>query len=323
MIRVNKYWFIGIVLAFLFSAIQAQDKITVDEYIMTYKETAMEKMEEYGIPASITLAQGILESGIGNSELARKANNHFGIKCHKGWTGKTFHTDDDAKDECFRKYKSADESYRDHSLFLTTRDRYANLFKLEVTDYKAWAHGLKKAGYATNPKYPQLLIRIIEENMLFEFDRGITPDYLASTSPPPPPRHSSGDQAIEAVEPVNYELIEIWETGRKVYINNGVKFVYAEAGDSFHDIAADFEIYSWQLPKYNELNKKSSLQSGQMIYIEKKKKKNKEVDTHKVRTGDSMHSISQRYGIQLSQLYKKNKMEEGSVVSEGMVLKLN
>jgi len=303
--------------------VSAQQKITHEEYIMTYKETAMEKMEEYGIPASITLAQGILESGSGNSELARKANNHFGIKCHKGWTGKTFHTDDDAKDECFRKYKSADESYRDHSIFLTTRDRYADLFKLEVTDYKGWARGLKRAGYATNPKYPQLLIRIIEENMLFEFDRGITPDYLASTNPLPPPSLPLEDIAIAMPAAKDYELIEIWETGRKVYINNGVKFIFAESGDSFSAIAADFEIYSWQLPKYNEIDKKSRLQSGQMLYIEKKKKKNKEIKSHTVRSGESMHSISQLYGIQSRYLFKKNKMIEGSAVSEGMILNLN
>jgi len=323
MTGVYKYWLLGIMLVLSVSAILAQEKITVEEYIMTYKETAIDKMEAYGIPASITLAQGILESGSGNSELARKANNHFGIKCHKGWTGKTFHTDDDAKDECFRKYKSPDESYRDHSLFLTTRDRYADLFKLKLTDYKGWARGLKKAGYATNPKYPQLLIRIIEENMLFEFDRGNTANYLASTNPLSPPAIPLDDQPIAEIETIDYELIEIWETGRKVYINNGVKFIWAEPGDSFYDIAADFEIYSWQLPKYNELHKKASLQNGQMVYIEKKKKKNKEVNTHTVRSGESMHSISQRYGIQLYHLYKKNKMEEGAVVSEGMVVRLN
>jgi len=301
----------------------AQQRITVDDYILTYKDVAMDKMGDYGIPASITLAQGILESGSGNSELAQKANNHFGIKCHKGWSGKTFHTDDDAKNECFRKYKSADDSYRDHSLFLTGRDRYADLFELKVTDYKGWAHGLKKAGYATNPKYPQLLIKIIEENRLYEFDKGITPTYLAALDEDLVVTEAGMTTAAANLLPSDYELVEIWETGRKVYSNNGVKFIFALAGDSFSDIAADFEIYSWQLPKYNELDKKLVLKEGQMLYLEKKKKKNKDADKHTVKSGESMHFISQLYGIQLKQLYKKNKMEEGSEAQAGLVLNLD
>lgn len=139
-------------------------RISREEYINTYKDDAIEEMQRTGIPASITLAQGILESGDGNSALARYARNHFGIKCHSDWKGATFTMDDDAKDECFRKYKHALESYKDHSDFLTGRNRYAFLFELKLTDYKGWAHGLKKAGYATNPKYPKLLIDIIERN---------------------------------------------------------------------------------------------------------------------------------------------------------------
>lgn len=306
---------------FLASAV-AQQKITVDEYIMTYKDVAIEKMEEYGIPASITLAQGILESGSGNSELARKANNHFGIKCHKGWKGKTFHMDDDARDECFRRYKNPDESYRDHSIFLTTRDRYADLFKLKTTDYKGWARGLKKAGYATNPRYPHLLIRIIEENHLYEFDKGVTPHHLASLNNGV--EHSSAISTIPPKLPVSsdFKLVEIWESGRKVYVNNGAKFIFAGSGDSFSEIAADFEIYSWQLPKYNELEKKHALKEGEMIYIEKKKRKNKEAGTHTVRPGESMHSIAQLYGIRLGSLYKHNNMEEGTEAKGGQVLEL-
>ncbi len=300
----------------------AQQKISVEEYILTYKDVAIQKMKEYGIPASITLAQGILESGSGNSELARKANNHFGIKCHKDWKGKTFHMDDDARDECFRKYKNPEESYRDHSLFLTTRDRYADLFKLKVTDYKGWARGLKRAGYATNPRYPQLLIKIIEENFLYEFDKGITPEYLTRRTDEPEETGIATGPLPEAPGPSSFELVEIWETGRKVYANNGVKFIFARAGDSFSDIAADFEIYSWQLPKYNELDKKAEPMEGQMIYIEKKKRKNKSAGSHTVKSGESMHYIAQLYGIQLSQLYRRNDMEEGTQASAGKVLKL-
>lgn len=311
-----------LILTLILGASVIAQKITVDEYILAYSDVAIQKMEEYGIPASITLAQGILESGSGNSELARKANNHFGIKCHKGWKGKTFHMDDDAKDECFRKYKNPDESYHDHSIFLTTRDRYADLFKLKTTDYKGWARGLKKAGYATNPRYPQLLIRIIEENHLYEFDKGITPRHLASKNNGV--EHSGAAVAVPPKMPVSsdFELVEIWETGRKVYINNGVKFIFAGPGDQFSDIAADFEIYSWQLPKYNELDKKHPLNDGEMIYIEKKKKKNKEAGSHTVKAGESMHYIAQLYGIQLKYLYKHNKMEEGIEADVGQVLEL-
>ena len=145
-------------------------RMTRAEYIATYKDDAIEEMQRTGIPASITLAQGILESGDGNSALARYAKNHFGIKCHSDWKGPTFTMDDDAKDECFRKYRKVIESYKDHSAFLTGRNRYAFLFELKITDYKGWAKGLKKAGYATNPKYPDLLIGIIEKNELYKFD---------------------------------------------------------------------------------------------------------------------------------------------------------
>jgi len=314
---------IGALILLLSIPLFAQQKISVEEYILTFKDVAMEKMEVYGIPASITLAQGILESGSGNSELAQKANNHFGIKCHKEWTGKTFHMDDDEKNECFRKYKSPDESYRDHSIFLTSRDRYAELFELKVTDYKGWAHGLKKAGYATNPRYPQLLIKIIEENRLYEFDKGITPQYLTQVNKQP----VTADPALNTTVPYPvasaYELVEIWETGRKVYVNNGVKFIFTGSGDSFSDIAADFEIYSWQLPKYNEIDKGAQLEEGQMLYIEKKNKKNKEAGTHTVKAGESMHFISQLYGIQLKQLYKINKMKEGTNAPAGKVLELD
>lgn len=143
---------------------------TVTQYIDLYQETAKSNMREHGVPASITLAQGILESGSGNGRLAREANNHFGIKCHTGWKGDTIFHDDDAAQECFRKYRHASESYRDHSLFLTSRARYADLFKLKKDDYKAWAKGLKKAGYATDPKYPDKLISLIERYKLYQYD---------------------------------------------------------------------------------------------------------------------------------------------------------
>ena len=142
----------------------------VSIYIENYSIIAKDEMQLYGIPASITLAQGILESGAGRSGLSRKSNNHFGIKCHKDWTGERVYHDDDELQECFRKYKDPDISFRDHSLFLTERTRYKDLFKLKKDDYKGWAKGLRKAGYATDPKYPKKLITIIERYKLFKLD---------------------------------------------------------------------------------------------------------------------------------------------------------
>ena len=158
-------------LLLLFPMMLTAQKITVEEYIETYKDIAIREMKEYKIPASITLAQGIIESGAGNSALAREAKNHFGIKCHKGWDGKTYTMDDDAKDECFRKYKKAEDSYRDHSIFLTGRSRYADLFKLDIMDYEGWAKGLKAAGYATSPTYATALINRIKMNKLYLYDQ--------------------------------------------------------------------------------------------------------------------------------------------------------
>ncbi|MEI6852765.1 MAG: glucosaminidase domain-containing protein, partial [Bacteroidota bacterium] len=161
-----------LLLAFLFTSLNilAQSKQTVEGYIAKYLELAMQEMRIYKIPASITLAQGLLESGNGNSELALNANNHFGIKCKNEWTGDKYYYDDDEKHECFRKYKSDTDSYRDHSLFLTKREYYKALFLLDICDYKGWANGLKKAGYATEPMYAEMLIKIIEDNQLYNYD---------------------------------------------------------------------------------------------------------------------------------------------------------
>ena len=147
-------------------------KLTRQQYIDKYKDVAIKQMHKYKIPASITLAQACLESGDGNSTLARKANNHFGIKCHDGWKGKKIKQNDDKRRECFRKYDNAMDSFTDHSHFLTSRSRYNSLFDLPITDYKAWAHGLKACGYATNRKYAKLLIDIIEEYELYKYDTG-------------------------------------------------------------------------------------------------------------------------------------------------------
>lgn len=320
----------GLLFLLLFNQVNGQKKITTEEYINQYKDVAIQKMKEYGIPASITLAQGILESGSGNSRLARKANNHFGIKCHKNWNGKRFYMDDDAKHECFRKYRKPADSYRDHSLFLTQRGRYSFLFDYKITDYKKWAHGLKKAGYATNPKYPQLLIGIIERNNLSQYDKGVKKKKSRRKSEEQV--HLNGTNGMKDAKtpglPVvplltHLEPVSITETGRKIFENNGAKFIRADIGDTYYELADEFEIYSWQLYKYNETDKKHFLQANEIVYLEKKKKKaEKKYKTHRVEYGETLRHISQLYGIRMNSLMKMNDLVIDGDLPVGKVLKL-
>lgn len=299
-----------ITLTLLFLAAQfalaqpAERRISRKEYIDMWKEQAVKQMLETGIPASITLAQGILESGSGNSTLARYANNHFGIKCHVGWTGETFIQDDDAKNECFRKYEEAEESFKDHADFLKSRSRYAFLFELSSTDYKGWAYGLKKAGYATNPKYAETLIQIIEENELYKYDRVVS-------------------IAKKEVKNQHQEFINTKAITHSVNIhNNNIKYIIAKEGDTFLSIAKEFEMGLWQLYKYNDLGKKDALKKGDIIYLQPKRNKAKNAESHRVQKGETMHGISQLYGIKLKKLFKynglkcceKEELEPGTVI---------
>ena len=303
------------------TTLQGQERISTPVYIETYKDIAIKKMNEFSIPASITLAQGILESGSGNSRLATKANNHFGIKCHKGWTGKTFTMDDDAKDECFRKYKDPADSYRDHSEFLTQRGRYTFLFEYEITDYESWAKGLKKAGYATNPKYPELLIRLIEKYDLSQYDKG--------SGKKKKKRDKGKEIAVEASTlsltslTSNKTPVYTSNDGRDVYENNEVRFVVGKAGDTYYDIAADVNIFSWQLFKYNEREKDHIIKSGEIVYLEKKKKKSeKQYKIHLVQKGETLRYVSDLYGVKLSSLRKRNSISEEWEVNQGDQVKL-
>ncbi|MFH1320168.1 MAG: glucosaminidase domain-containing protein [Bacteroidota bacterium] len=264
-------------------------KNTPEVYIAKYKNDAIKEMLMHHVPASITLAQGMLESANGNSPLAVYANNHFGIKCHKGWEGLTFIQDDDTKDECFRKYSSVLESYNDHSEFLRNRSRYALLFKLKKTDYKGWAEGLKKAGYATNPKYPQLLIDIIEKYKLYEYDKV---NEMPSIIP----------------EPEEYASKPMLK-GRSVMVHNRVKYIIAKEGDTYFKIANNLDLMLWQIFKYNDLKRNDRLKPGQVIYLQPKRKK-AQFDYHIVKIGETMQDISQKYAIKLKHLYKNNLMAE-------------
>jgi len=295
-------------------------KITYSQYIETYKDIAISKMNEYRIPASITLAQGLLESGSGNSELARNANNHFGIKCHKEWSGMTYTMDDDEKNECFRKYASAEESYSDHSYFLTSRARYASLFELDLKDYKGWAYGLKSAGYATNPKYAEMLIRIIEENQLFLYDTGFTGTIARKTEPEK--KQPQETIAISRQEKSGaYKFLEVAEGNRKLYINNNVKLTYARPGDTPQTIARDLGIHAFQILQYNELGRNEQLQPGQVVYVEPKKKK-ASARNHTFKAGETMREISQLYGVKLKSLYRMNNLPEGHEPEPGTTVEL-
>ncbi len=279
-------------------------KMTRSEYIDTYKELAMCEMEETGIPASITLAQGILESGDGNSSLARRANNHFGIKCHD-WKGKSIKHNDDNRNECFRKYKSVEESYRDHSEFLTGRDRYAFLFEYTQDDYKAWAKGLKQAGYATSPTYSKALIKVIEENELYVYDQQV----IAKTG---------GTIKTKS----SYASVE-YAGGRKVAYNNRVKFVMAREGDNIYSLSEELDLFHWLLPKYNDVEESTVFAEGDRVYIQPKRNK-AEVgnNIHIVKEGETLHDISQIYAIKEDKLVRRNLLSPDAGLAVGQEIQL-
>lgn len=295
-------------LCFRFAAQPAERKLTRVEYVQKYKEEAVREMLSSGVPASITLAQALLESDNGNSPLAIYANNHFGIKC-KNWEGPTFIQDDDTKNECFRKYYSVYESYQDHSNFLKNRQRYALLFTLNHLDYKSWAHGLKQAGYATNPKYPELLIKIIEDNKLYEYDTVTLMPPLSEA------KKNVREKQIEATKFFHSTSLLINEH------ENNIKYVIARKGDSYFKIAKEMGLRIWQIYKYNDLEKGNVPIAGDIIYIQPKRNRAKD-DTYIVKEGDTMHRISQLYGIKLKKLYRKNNMTFGTEPEVGKSLNL-
>ncbi len=274
------------------------------QYIYQYKDIAIEQMQKWRVPASITLAQGILESGAGNSELTRKGNNHFGIKCHE-WRGRKVYHDDDQRNECFRAYDSPYESFEDHSRFLATGKRYSALFKLKLTDYRGWAKGLKAAGYATNPQYAQRLIDIIQLYKLYEYDKAKTYDkFMAS--------HAK-DRAT-----TNQPLHVL-----KIYNKN--YYIIARSGDTFRLIGDEIGISYKKIARYNERDKDAPITPGEIIWLKKKQKKApKEYKDrlHYVKKGESMYSIAQKYGIRLKSLYKMNRLSPDYDLRVGDQLRL-
>ena len=286
-----------------------QSTLTRAEYIETYELLAIQEMQRTGIPASITLAQACLESGNGNSVLSRKSNNHFGIKCKSSWTGKRVYHDDDSKDECFRHYNSVEKSFEDHSNFLLENSRYSSLFTLKLTDYKGWARGLKKAGYATNPKYADQLIEIIEQYELYLYDEGIGEKRM--------PRiiHNSTSNNVGS-------LINPYQT-RKVTLRNGLKSIVVVSGDTFESVANEFNLKAWEIYRYNDYQEGRKTTENEILYIEPKKKKaDKKQSTHIFESDDSMHYISQFYGVKLKSLYRKNRIKQGKQPAVGTVIYL-
>ena len=287
------------------SSLANDSRISKAEYVDEWKATAIQQMVDNKIPASITLAQGILESASGNSSLAIKGNNHFGIKCH-GWTGEKMYKDDDKKNECFRVYKSAADSYQDHSEFLMGYSRYAFLFTYDVTDYKAWAKGLKKAGYATNPNYPNLLIGLIEDLKLDQYDKtsGLPSDYLK------PELIASTDVYSNKHNVIQHE--------------NRVKYVVAKKGDTFYKISKEFGLNLNQLYRYNNFDKsKTVLVEGDVIYIQPKRRRNvfkkKKIVATKTMTIDE---LSQEYATNVKSIKRLNHFADDATVSKGDVVTL-
>jgi LysM repeat protein len=269
-------------------------------YIDQYKDLAIEQMLRYGIPASITLSQGLLESRAGMSELAINGNNHFGIKCHD-WNGKTIYHDDDAVGECFRAYSNARDSYEDHSKFLRNNQRYNQLFSYSRTDYRAWAYGLKAAGYATNPNYASQLINIIQLYNLDSFDALNSYDKFMV--------RRSADRRAESALPLH-----------PIYIYNKNYYLYARQGDTFKSIGEEVGISYRKIAKYNERDRDDVLSKGDIIYLKKKQKhamKTFKNHPHIVKDGDSMYSISQLYGVRVASLYKINNLPESYEIQVG------
>lgn len=263
------------------------------DYIANYSEMAMDQMERYGIPASITLAQGILESNSGRSTLAVKGNNHFGIKCHNGWTGKTMTHDDDRKGECFRVYSSASESFEDHSLFLVNGSRYAELFELSPTDYKGWARGLKKAGYATSASYAESLIGLIERYGLDRYDK-------------------SGGRQSKLGGQLHEKLVV-----------NGLYCVKLGNGETVKSVSREFGVARYKLRRYNEINRNFNPPAGSLVFLEKKKNRaQRENPVHVVARGESLWDIAQAYGIKVKVLEKRNNISDENPLTVGMSLKL-
>ena len=308
---------------FLSTQILFAQKTTPEDYVNTYKDAAIAEMKRSGVPASITLSQGILETESGNSSLVKSSNNHFGIKCKSDWTGESVRYTDDAVNECFRKYPSAAESYKDHSEFLKKNSRYASLFELAKNDYKGWAYGLKKAGYATNPKYPQLLISNIEKYNLQQYDAGnsfITSEDVVVKSDTDNVTHTAIVDAVaqinDALKVVSYENDELANAIKNKSKFNGLKAIFASKGTSLLAIATEADLSLSKLLEINDLKTDGILSDDQIIYLEKKNKQGKR-DSYIAEQNVRLYDIAQNNAIQLKALAVLNNMGEHETIQKG------
>ena len=298
--------------------------ITPDQYIEKYKDLAINEMKRMGVPAAITLAQGLLETENGNSVLVKKSNNHFGIKCKSSWTSDAVTHDDDAPGECFRSYKDAEASYRDHSNYLRGKEWYAFLFTLDPTDYKGWAKGLRKAGYATNPKYPDILIKNIEQYNLQQYSLEAAKDVPKTETgkyeddKEPPAEKPSGSNAPTS----NNNEVNITGEGHAINYINGNKYINAKKGMSLLAIATSADIDLSKLLAFNDLTEDGILKNDQIVFLQKKSKTG-DKDFYMVQPQESLYDIAQKNGIQLKYLLTYNELTESSVMPAGKKLYLS
>jgi len=322
-------------LPFTMRAQQGLPNAAVLDYIATYRSIAIREMNRTGVPASITLAQGILETEAGQSDLVQRSNNHFGIKCKSSWTGDRVYHDDDAKGECFRAYGAAEDSYKDHSDYLRSSDRYASLFKLDPEDYKSWAHGLRRAGYATNPQYAYILIRYIENYGLQDYTlialgkKPAMPDMdleaFASgsrTRPDPASVNKSRDAAFHDERTLSTVTSEVPKYPDGEFRFNDTRAVYARSGTPLLSLADRFNVKLGWLVEFNDLDPDTeSLPYDQLVFLQRKRKHGQN-DLHIVKPGETLHAISQSEGLRLESLRHYNKLEAGMEPAAGETLYL-
>jgi hypothetical protein len=316
--------FSTIVLALFSNLVFAQSSEVVRKYIERYKNIAIAEEIRTGVPAAITLAQGIHETGAGTSDLVVKSNNHFGIKCKTGWTGPSVSHDDDAKGECFRKYDDPMDSYKDHSDFLKNRPYYASLFNLDPTDYKGWANGLKKAGYATNPKYAQILIRLIEDYDLQQYtllalDGKFSGDgnamYASNVK-----TESSNDARIEELV-IQKAVVKTYNYPTGVFKINETNVVFVKKGTAFLKVANDNDISLPRLFEFNDMKAADIAEKDQLMYLQRKRKIGVE-EFHVVEEGETLHDIAQAEGIRLESLLEYNLLKSNMQPAAGEKLNL-
>jgi hypothetical protein len=319
MFRRSGIYFLLVVVALLSScrAVKTPKTIVVSDadarsYLNRYSALAVSEMKRTGVPASITLAQGMIESDYGRSSLAREANNHFGIKCHDDWTGAIYRHDDDRRDECFRRYSKAEDSFKDHSDFLKRVPRYKFLFSLPVTDYKGWAKGLKLAGYATNPDYANMLIRTIEANNLNLYDNGKQPALARTDTQKQNIEAIPEDATVTNRTPVS-SYMRVPERVQRVMENNRIQYIIVRDGETKESIEQEFQLLKWELSKYNEISAEFVPVQGQILYLQPKRDKAEPGKEYYIAVnGDTMYSVSQKFGVKIKKLYEYNRMGDGS-----------